>query len=221
MEGFRSCLLHREVAWPRQNLGQEAGLRSVLPGHSCVALVGLSDHTHLSFVICSGTFGFTVPSCQGDHGAHTMVWLEKPQMAMTQGQVLPSDIISGGPAHVSRVSPRLLLGHQCSSLIPPLLALSPTSLSPTSVHASRPFTALFFPSRDFGHFKISLYSLGFVIILFSTIRVCLFVNEYLHITNITCNYKYYYFIILLLDLGFCNGNSNPFLFFFFSSFTEA
>ena len=135
--------------------------------------------------------------------------------------VLPSDIISGGPAHVRRVSPRLLLGHQCPSLIPPLLALSPTSLSPTSAHASRPFTALFFPSKDFGHFKISLYSLGFVIILFSTIRVCLFVNEYLHITNITCNYKYYYFIILLLDLGFCNGNSNLFLFFIFSSFTEA
>lgn len=99
-----------------------------------------------------------------------LVWLEGPQIAMIQGHVLPSRIIAGGPTHVRQVS-------QCSSLILPLLALSPTSLSPASARASRLFMALFFPSKDFGHFKIPLYSLGFVIILFSTIRVCYFVSK--------------------------------------------
>lgn len=49
--------------------------------------------------------------------------------------------------------------------------------------------------------------------------IFLFINEYLHIINITYNCH----TILLLDLGFCNGNLNEFLFcycFIFSSFIE-
>lgn len=129
--------------------GSGGCLEVPLPGHSRVASVGQPDWTHLSFVVCLRIVGLATPACQGDHRARLTPWLWKPQTAVTQGHVLLCHRISGSPAHVRPMDPRLLLRHQHSCLIPLLLALSSTS-----AHTSRSVYVAVFPPKDFWYFKI-------------------------------------------------------------------
>lgn len=126
------------------------------------------------------------PCLSGWLWSRLMLWLWKGPAALTQGHVLLCHIISGGPTHVGLGVPRLLLRHQCSCLIPPLFALSPTSLSPTSAHVSSSLYVPDFPPRDFWRFTISLSSLGSVTILFITLTVYIFVYKW-----VFTYYKYY------------------------------